>query len=468
MARVDHDLRDSILSELADLVDPKTFGTWFKKLEFERIDDDNFFIPVPNVFYRDVIERKFRAVIEEAFSNTFGYLPTIDFKVESQQELPIEWPSIDEPAPSETAPVETVRVPVEPVNSAIQAPAGFTSSSLHLNDQYTFDNFVSGPSNRLAHAGALAVAEQPGNTYNPLFIHGNVGLGKTHLLQALCHRVLDHTPSTSILYVSCEDFVNDYISAVQRGNLETFRSLFRSYDLLVIDDIHFLANKEGSQEEFFHTFNALHNANKQLVLSSDSSPKEIPTLKERLVSRFSWGLVAQIDPPTFETRIAILRNKLEQREKEVSDDVLQYIAMNIDSNIRELEGAIIKLIGFASLTDREITLDLARETLKDAIEVRRSPVTVHQIQEKVCEYHGIRLEDLQSKKRSKSISVPRQIGIYLSRELTNHSLSEIGAFFGGKDHTTIMYSVNKVKEQMTGDSELRATIDYLTRELTSR
>ncbi|MEK7450077.1 MAG: chromosomal replication initiator protein DnaA, partial [Planctomycetota bacterium] len=336
-----------------------------------------------------------------------------------------------------------------------------------LNPHYTFDRFVVGACNRLAHAATLAVAENPSKAYNPLFIHGAVGLGKTHLLQAACWTALEKNPRLKLYYLSCENFVNDYISAVKRGACEEFRNKYRSADILAIDDIHFLGvgEKIGSQEEFFHTFNALHNAQKQIILSSDSPPQEIPTLTDRLVSRFKWGMVVRLDPPTFELRMAILKQKAELKRVSVPDDTLNFIATLIDSNIRELEGGMNKVIASASLLGRPINLALAQEALKDTGGTRTSPISVNNIQEVVSNYFNIKIAEMQSKKRVKSVSFPRQVGIYLARTLTDRSLEEIGAAFGGKDHTTVMYSVEKIKHRLHRDKEFQSTVNLLISDL---
>jgi chromosomal replication initiator protein len=329
-----------------------------------------------------------------------------------------------------------------------------------LDQRFTFENFIVGPTNRLAWASALAVSESLVKNYNnPLFIHGGVGLGKTHLLQAICHGLWQRYPDAEICYNSCEGFVNDYISAVQNRGLEAFRNRIRNADVLLIDDIHFLSEKEGSQEEFFHTFNALHDANRQIILSSDSPAKDIPKLSERLMSRFVMGLEARIDTPTYEMRVAILRRKAESRGKPIPDAVLDYIANAVTTNIRELEGAVTRLIALASLTHREVDLSLAQESLKDSLFSRSSPITIPEIQQAVCEFFKIKISELMSNRRSRAYSIPRQIAIFLSREMTDQSLADIGAVFGNKDHTTIIYSVQKIKDLLTRDDRVKSSVD---------
>jgi len=333
------------------------------------------------------------------------------------------------------------------------------NSDVVLNSKYTFDTFVVGPCNRFGHAAAMGAGEAPGKSYNPFFLHGRVGVGKTHLLQAVCFSVLERWPETRILYLSCETFVNHFISALENGDMAEFRNKYRNVDVLVVDDIHLLANKERTQEEFFHTFNTLYNAGKQIVLSSDSPPKDIPTLQERLVSRFKWGMVTEIEPPCYETRMAIVKRKSRDRGHEVPDDVAQLIAEHIDQNVRELEGAVTRLIGYSSLTGRPITLELAREALADVFQVRRGVPTMDDIISVVTEYFSVKLTELQSKKRTKSIAFPRQIAMYLARKITRHSLGEIGGFFGGRDHSTVLYAINRIATAITQDEETRAQVD---------
>jgi chromosomal replication initiator protein len=334
-----------------------------------------------------------------------------------------------------------------------------------LNSNYTFENFVVGPSNRLAQAAAKAVVESPGYAFNPLFIHGSVGLGKTHLMQAIAHEVLARLPNVRVLYLSCETFTNHFIMAVERGDLEDFRNRYRHMDFLVIDDIHQLANKERTQEEFFHTFNTLYNAGKQIILTSDSPPKEIPTLGERLVSRFKWGLVTCMESPHFETRVAIMKKKAALHGYEFPPEVIQYLAEKIQTNVREMEGAIVKIIAYASLTGERITLTLAKEATRDVADPQAVQVTMDDIIRLVTGTYNVRLSDLQSKKRSKSVSLPRQICMYIARKMTRHSLEEIGGYFGGRDHTTVMYSEERVARLADSDPAFRSALENLMLDL---
>lgn len=337
-----------------------------------------------------------------------------------------------------------------------------------LSPDYVFDNFVTGPGNHLAYAAAVAVADNPGRAYNPLFVHGGVGLGKTHLLQAVCQAILHKKPDAHICYLSCDTFMNQFLEAVQNGLMSEFRNRYRHVDLLLIDDIHFLTNRERTQEEFFHTFNTLYQSNKQIVLSSDSPPNEIPQLEDRLVSRFNWGLVARIDPPCYETRVAIIKTKARLRGIGLTDDVVCYIAEKIDSNIRELEGAITKVQSLAMLRGIEPELTLAREALGEDLSETTSPkLTIQNIIDTVTQFYGVKLLDLQSKRRHRSITVPRQVCMYLARKRTRFSLEEIGGYFGGRDHTTVMHAIKTTEDRMSLEPDFHRQIESLDRKLTT-
>jgi len=336
-----------------------------------------------------------------------------------------------------------------------------------LNPFYTFDRFVVGPCNRLAHASALAIGENPGHAYNPLFVHGNVGLGKTHLLQAICHTVLRRDPNARVLYMSCEDFTNSYIQAIQAHKIDTFRDYHRGADVLVIDDVQFLANKEKTQDEFFHTFNALFDGQRQIVLSSDRPPVEIPTIEERLVSRFKWGLVAEVEAPCIDTRTAIVRNKAAGRGVELPEDVAHFLAERVATNIRELEGAVIKVVGFAAITDQPITLQLAESCLR-GMPMRRAQVTSEEVMALITSEFAITARELIGKSRTQAISMPRQIAMFLLREHTESSLEDIGRIFGNRDHTTVIYAVNKVKDRSQKDRMFKDLLDGLSSRLMTR
>jgi chromosomal replication initiator protein len=333
--------------------------------------------------------------------------------------------------------------------------------ALPLNPDYVFENFVTGPCNRLPHAAALAVAEQPGRSYNPLFIHGGVGLGKTHLLQAVCQKVLDRSHDARILYLSCDSFINQFINAVEAGDMNNFRYRYRNVDLLVIDDIHFLAGRDRTQEEFFHTFNTLYQQHKQIILSADCPPNEIPELEERLVSRFNWGLVTRIEKPCYETRVAILKKKARMRSLELPDDVVCYVASKVESNTRELEGAITKLQGMSLLGDGKIDMELAKRALGEANPPQEQRISIQQILDSVTKYYGVKVSDLQGKRRNKSIAFPRQVCMFLARRHTRYSLEEIGGYFGGRDHTTVLHAFRKIDEDMRNDREIARQINHI-------
>jgi chromosomal replication initiator protein len=336
-----------------------------------------------------------------------------------------------------------------------------------LNPDYVFENFVTGPCNRLPHAASLAVADKPGTAYNPLFIHGGVGLGKTHLLQAICQKLLENTPGSRILYLSCDSFINQFINAVETGDMNTFRYRYRNVDMLVIDDIHFLAGRDRTQEEFFHTFNTLYQNHKQIILSADAAPSEIPELEERLVSRFNSGLVARIEKPCYETRCAILKRKARIRQLEIADDVICYVAGRVENNTRELEGAITKLQGLSLLNGGTIDLELAKGALGEAATPEQRRITIQQIFDVVTKYYNVRLSDLQSKRRHKSIAFPRQVCMYFARRHTRYSLEEIGGYFGGRDHTTVLHAVRTVDADIKADREIARQLGTMESSLTS-
>ena len=337
---------------------------------------------------------------------------------------------------------------------------------LPLNPDYAFENFVTGPCNRLPHAASVAVSEQPGKAYNPLFIHGGVGLGKTHLLQAVCQTVLERTPDARILYLSCDSFINQFMSAVETGDMNQFRFRYRNVDVLVIDDIHFLRGRERTQEEFFHTFNTLYQSHKQIILSADAAPSEIPELEERLVSRFNWGLVARIEKPCYETRVAILQKKARMRGLTLPEDVVCYVAAKVENNTRELEGAITKIQGMSLLSNGKIDLELAKAALGESATPEQKRITIQQIFDAVTKYYNVRLSDLQSKKRHKSIAFPRQVCMFLARKHTRYSLEEIGGYFGGRDHTTVLHAVRTVDGDCKEDPDISRQVQTIDGQLT--
>ena len=463
MSALPAETRRSILTRLEQAVPEAIYQTWCRNLVIEEVGENAFEVPVPNAFYRDWLEREIRRPLEEAFRVEFGRAPDLAFCIsDSAGAMAVFAP----PPPARTRSIPgATPPPSRPAADAPRPPApkAPATGDLVLNPAYTFDTFVAGPTNRVAHAAALSVAEGGGTVYNPFFVHGGVGLGKTHLLQGICHAILARNPYARILYLSCENFVNEYIAALHKGRIEDFRRRMRGADVLVIDDVHFLAGKDSSQEEFFHTFNALHLSQRRIVLSSDAGPKEIRTLKEQLVSRFLAGFEARIDPPTFEMRVAILRRKAELKQRGIPDEVLSFIAAAVDTNIRELEGAVNKLIAYATLSERPVDLELAREALKDAAAQSASRLGIPRVQEVVARYYGKKVADLRTRTWTKSTSKARQIAMYLCRELTSHSLAEIGSLFGGKDHSTVVYAVKRIEAGLADDEALRTEVESLRR-----
>lgn len=428
-----------VLELLRKEVSKPSFDTWLKSTKAVQLSGERLFIEVPTEFIRDWLETKYTQLVEKTCKQVMqnevrAIFITPDMKKEGLQ-------SAEE------------RDNTENTNHQIQS---------NLNPKYTFETFVIGNSNRFAHAASLAVAEAPAKAYNPLFIYGDVGLGKTHLLQAIGHYILKQKPETRVVYVSSETFTNELINAIKDDKTVNFRNKYRNIDILLIDDIQFLAGKERTQEEFFHTFNALHEANKQIAISSDRPPKEIPTLEDRLRSRFEWGLITDIQKPDLETRIAILRKKAQLESLEVPNEVIVYIANQIQSNIRELEGALIRILAYSSLTNRELSVEMAREALKDILpQSKPREINIKFIQEVVCNFYNLDLDDMSSKKRTQNIAFPRQIAMYLSRELTDSSLPQIGEEFGGRDHTTVIHAHNKIAEKIKEDIDFKRTIERL-------
>ena len=410
---------------------PASYNTWIETANPRTLDQNQLVVEVPSKIHKEYWEKNLATKIVEV-----GYML-------SGNEI------IPRFITGEEAEQEEV---VEEKNPKVAAPSPLKKAM--LNPKYIFDTFVIGKGNQMAHAAALVVAEDPGSIYNPLFFYGGVGLGKTHLMHAIGHQMLQSQPNAKVKYVSSETFANDFINSIQNKTAEEFRQEYRNVDLLLVDDIQFFAEKEATQEEFFHTFNALYNEGKQIVLTSDRLPNEIPKLQERLVSRFAWGLSVDITPPDLETRTAILRKKAAAERLEIPDDTLSYIAGQIDSNIRELEGALVRVQAFAAMNSEDISTSLAADALKTLKSGKGHPqLSILQIQEEVAKYYHIQLKDLKGKKRVKSIVVPRQIAMYLARELTDNSLPKIGAEFGGKDHTTVIHAHEKIQQLM--DSSVR-------------
>jgi chromosomal replication initiator protein len=454
------------------------FETWFQKLELVGLDGSTIKIGTLNQFVKQWIEEgELLPLLEKAIHEAFGRTLTVHLVVmprpgaradASTASVASTGPSSGPtPMTQTTSTSDQTKTPTTPIRPPTRGRLE-PDSIVQLKDEYVFETYVVGPSNRFAHAAALAVVKNPGRDYNPLFIHSNVGLGKTHLLQAICHELIKAEPHPRILYLSCEEFVNRFVTALSNHALETFRGKHRSIDVLVIDDIHFLADKRQIQEEFFHTFNALYNAQKQIILSSDSHPSEIPTLEERLVSRFNSGLVAKIEPPPFETRAAIIKKKALSRGCDLGDDVVQLLAQRIDSNIREIEGALNRLIGTASLTNTRIDREFASQVLRDLLGDEGGSVPLHEIADAVCSKLKVKLTDLQSKRRTKKVAFARHVAMFVARQITEHTLAEIGSHFGGKDHTTVLYALEKIGGESERNPETRALIEELQREARSR
>ena len=434
-----------------------SFNTWIKSCTPISISDNILKLSVPNEFTKGILDTRYKDLLIQALKIVTSRKIKIEFYLESD---------LEEEKENEEKQKEEKKENTNDVDGSIVVSDEMSAT---LNPKYTFQSFVIGNSNRFAHAASLAVAESPAKAYNPLFIYGGVGLGKTHLMHAIGHYILQENPKAKVVYVSSEKFTNELINAIKDDKNEEFRNKYRKVDVLLIDDIQFIAGKERTQEEFFHTFNALHEENKQIILSSDRPPKEIPTLEDRLRSRFEWGLIADIQPPDFETRMAILKKKADVEGLNVPNEVMVYIATKIKSNIRELEGALIRIIAYSSLTNRDVSVDLASEALKDIISNKESaPVTVKTIQESVANYYNLRIEDLKSQRRTRNIAYPRQIAMYLSRKLTDMSLPKIGEEFGGRDHTTVIHAYEKISENLKTDEGLQSMINDITKKLTQK
>lgn len=437
MSKVDRALWQKIIQKVVaeggNLIRP-----WFTQLEPICFDNGLLEIEAPGRNEADYCRKHAMALFTEAAQSATGMLVGVCFLTADER--------IDAQDDSQSV--------------AIAPP---TKAS--FSEDYSFDTFVAGPCNRLAHAASVAVSESPGKTYNPLFIHGSSGLGKTHLIQATCLKILADNPNVNIMYLSCETFVNHFIEAVEQGKLHEFRYRYRHADVLAVDDIQFLSDHEQTQEEFFHTFNTLYQSQKQIFLTSDRGPLQIPDLEERLISRFNWGLVARIDRPCYETRVAIVRKKARLRNIELPEDVVCFIAGKIESNTRELEGAIAKVAMLAQVSDKPISLGLAEQALGEVPTDSGRDITIEDILGAVTSRFGVRLADLQSKKRSRSIAFPRQVCMYLARQLTRHSLEEIGGYFGGRDHTTVLHANRTIEQMCSSDPQFQATINRLTEDL---
>nr|WP_285855213.1 chromosomal replication initiator protein DnaA [Paenibacillus cellulositrophicus] len=440
-----------VLSMIQKKISKPSYDTWLKSTKAVSLQDNVLTISTPNTFTQEWLENRYTKLILTAVRECMDAQP--ELHIITQDELETERRSA---SPEPAALIED-HILNDPAFAAM------------LNPKYTFDTFVVGLGNRFAHAAALAVAEVPGKAYNPLFLYGGVGLGKTHLMQAIGHYVLEHNPQAKVLYLSSEKFTNQFINAIMNNRGEAFRNKYRNIDVLLIDDIQFIAGKEQTQEEFFHTFNALKEMGKAIIISSDRPPKEIPTLEERLRSRFEWGLITDIQPPDLETRIAILRKKAKAEHLDIPNEAMVYIASHIHTNVRELEGALIRVIAYSSLVNQDITVHMTAEALKNMIsQSRPQMISIQDIQERVGDYYGLRIEDFKARKRTRAVAFPRQIAMYLSRELTDYSLPKIGEAFGGRDHTTVIHAHEKIASVIREDQEIHQIVSRLSENIKSR
>lgn len=437
MEKIWNDCLDKLQSSLGKM----SFDTWIAPLNLKSLEEQTITLEVPDIFFKQWVETNYLPKIKE----TLNQLTLKDFRVNFEVN-----PNLLKK--------RTNKIFRSIHKSFREAP----QDSLRLNPRFTFNNFITGASNRMAYAASLAVVDAPGKAYNPLFIYGGVGLGKTHLMQAIAHEISLKNPQTKEKYISSERFTNELILSIQNRTTQKFRQKYRNIDVILIDDIQFLAGKEAVQEEFFHTFNDLYDYHKQIIISSDKPPKEIPRLEERLVSRFSWGLVVDVQTPDFETRVAILNKKLENEPIKIEEEVIFFIAQNVTTNIREMEGALIRIIAYSLIENKTITLNLAKDILKDMVKEIRKRVGPGMIIEKVSDYFNVSVEFLKKNSRSKNLVFPRQITMYLIRELTDLSLPEIGVFFGSKHHTTILYACKKIKHSLNKDIRLKKDINNLT------
>lgn len=444
-------LWQSTLNKVEKQVSKPSFETWIKTTKPVSLSNGTLVISVPNDFTKNWLLSHYAELITKSLRNSSDAAYNLHFVTTSLNQEETD----EAPPPKELPPSRKDASFVSPLSSS------------WLNPKYTFDTFVIGGSNRFAHAASLAVSEAPARAYNPFFIYGGVGLGKTHLMHAIGHYVIEHTPSYRVVYISSEKFTNEFINAIRDNKTVSFRNKYRGVDVLLIDDIQFLAGKEQTQEEFFHTFNSLHESNKQIIISSDRPPKEIPTLEDRLRSRFEWGLITDIQIPDLETRIAILRKKAVLENISVNNDVLLYIADKIVNNIRELEGAFIRVIAYSSLTSRRISVPLAEEALKEILscQEKRKLITIENIQKETAAYFALKAEDLKAKKRTQNVAFPRHVAMYLSRELTDASFPKIGDEFGGRDHTTVMHAHKKIGGDILSDAGLKAIIEQVRQKI---
>lgn len=446
-----NEIWDNALSALQERIKPQNFDLWLRPIACETIEGSVITLRAPNRYIKDWFEDNYLNVVLQELRNSTKKDFEVTFNLDDTSE------DIVKPNAEEVTLNQSAKEPAPDIK-----PVEF----LQLNTRYTFDSFVVGPSNQLAHAAAQAVAEVPASKYNPLFIYGGVGLGKTHLLSAIGQTVLKSRPHFRLLYLSSEQFMNDYINHLRSNRMEIFRRRYRERcDILLIDDIQFIAGKASTQDEFFHTFNALYDLNRQIVVTSDKYPHEIPELEERLKTRFQWGLIADIQQPELETRMAILQKKADLENIHLTDDVTLYLASHIKSNVRELEGSLIRLAALASLENAEIDVPFAQKTLKTFLSQSTSSITVETIQKEVAAYFNIKLTDIKGKKRHKAVAMPRQVAMYLCRKLTGSSFPDIGQRFGGRDHSTVISACNKIENSIERDLSLRTTVETIERQL---
>jgi chromosomal replication initiator protein len=446
------------LGELQVSLSPANFETWLRDTQLVDVDDQRFRIAVPNGFAKDWLETRYRSLISQTLARIVGYSVQVEFAVQGTDGVPVLTSDpadagMSSPTPSGNGPSVATQVRLEPTR------VGGEGGTTNINPRYTFTNFIVGSANRLAHAASLSVAERPGHAYNPLFLYGGVGLGKTHLMHAIGNQVIAKFPRKRVVYATSEKFTNEFITSIQQGKIDEFRSRYRRIDLLLIDDIQFIADKERTQEEFFHTFNAIHEDGKQIVLSSDRPPKAILTLEERLRSRFEWGLIADLTAPDLETRIAILRAKSEEGAVPITSDVIEFIARKVVSNIRELEGALNRIVAYASMGAMPISIELAQAVLSNVLyNPKKRQVTPERIALAVADYYGVQMDALRGQKRDKAIVMPRQVAMFLMREETDVSLLRIGAELGGRDHSTVLHACDKITRESAINDELRREI----------
>ena len=448
-------LWEDTLTHLELNLSSQHYSTWIKPLKLIKIEQDMVYLEVPNRFVLDWVKDNYSKLIQKILEELSAVSYRLQFNVAGQARDGL----------SRT--FDTPEVQAVPVDKQKKLAGNTLSTDINLNRKYTFEEFVSGSSNQFAYAAAMAVANNPATTYNPLFIYGGVGLGKTHLVNAIGNAILKKSPEMRICYYTSEKFMNELINSLRYNRMDEFRNKFRSMDVILIDDIQFIAGKERTQEEFFHTFNALYESHKQIIVTSDKFPKDIPGLEERLRSRFEWGLIADIQPPDVETKLAILKMKAEQNSIKLPEEVALFLANSVCSNVRELEGYLIRIGAFASLTSTPVSLDMARNVLKDILVERNKELTVEEILKRVSSHYNIKISDIKSPKRLKAVVLPRQIAMYLSRQLTSSSYPEIGERFGGKDHSTIIHAIRKIEKLIEEDFQLRSTIENLKKELTS-